>query len=602
MCLVAVTTSCRGPGRGSAILPQAFPDPIVTPGEITPEREERAVEIFEKGEKAFREGRTRAAQVLVTQVVQAYPSSSVSGRALAILAQVALQNGTYAVAQAAGLRYLNLLTPGDPRISETRLLLAETANRRGDQEARLEHLLLIDPGTSANFLLRALDAARPAAAALDREAIERVLARTPPGQPLRPVALARYAFLLYAADERDEALAFAQAALTAGARGVDSLRADAVLHGTLAEPGPESRNTFDIGAVLPLGGSPAFSEFASQIAEGVEVAAATFLGDAATVGVQVRDDGGDPNRAAEALRSFEGTDVVGVVGFLQDGALDEAAALGTELPLISPTARTASAETAYTLSGADPQAAAAMARYASQAGFARVAVIHSQAPESVEEADAFVTTAEALGLSVAGRFAYEAGATYFQGQILGAQESLRGEEIRALNLGPDDTLHVEDLEPVAVFLPIPPEDVELLAPQVVFFGLDTLAIQTLGTSGWTDAQVLATVDTRHTTGVIATAPVDAGEGTPGYTRFRQAYEEHFQRSLVSPVPALGYDAAMLLLEAGRAGVGSPTQLRNNLERIRALPGATGTFSVLGGRVLRRTRVVRIDHGSLIPIS
>jgi len=242
-----------------------------------------------------------------------------------------------------------------------------------------------------------------------------------------------------------------------------------------------------------------------------------------------------------------------------------------------------------------------MARYVAQAGFRRVAVIHSTAPESVEEAEAFQNALSSLGVPVAGRFSYLVGTTSYRTQILGAREALRGAEIRALRLGPDDTLHAELLEPVALFAPVPPEDVELLAPQIIFHGLDTLAIQTLGTSGWTDAQTLEAVDDRHTTGVVATAPVGVGPSSPGEVRFKQAYESYFRRSLVSPVPALGYDAALLVLEAARSGARSPGQLRSALERLRGVEGVTGTFSVIDGRVIRRTHLVRIEHGSLIPL-
>jgi ABC-type branched-subunit amino acid transport system substrate-binding protein len=241
-----------------------------------------------------------------------------------------------------------------------------------------------------------------------------------------------------------------------------------------------------------------------------------------------------------------------------------------------------------------------MARYAERAGFVRVAVINSRAPESTEEADAFTAALSQTGVALAGRFEYNAGATYFGDQIKGAREALRGEEIRALGLAPEDTLHVELLQPVAVFLPIPTEDVELVAPQVTFFGLDTLAIRTLGTSGWTDAQTLSTVDQRHTNGVIATAPIDAGPGSAGYARFRDAFEGHFRRTLVSRVPALGYDAALLLLEATRHGARTPAEVRSALERIRDVEGATGTFSIVDGRVERRTHIVQIEHGTFIP--
>ena len=94
--------------------------------------------------------------------------------------------------------------------------------------------------------------------------------------------------------------------------------------------------------------------------------------------------------------------------------------------------------------------------------------------------------------------------------------------------------------------------------------------------------------------------MDAGPGSPGYTRFKEAFEDHFRRSLVSPVPGLGYDAAILLLEAARNGAGTPSGVRASLERIHDLEGATGTFSVIDGRVVRRTHIVQIEHGTLIP--
>ena len=140
----------------------------------------------------------------------------------------------------------------------------------------------------------------------------------------------------------------------------------------------------------------------------------------------------------------------------------------------------------------------------------------------------------------------------------------------------------------------------VLRADEAFFGLDTLAIRTLGTSGWTDPQTLEAVDQRHTNGVVATAPVDAGPDSPGYTRFREAFESHFRRTLVSPVPALGYDATILLLEATRNGARSAEDVHAALQRIRNLEGATGVFSVIDGRVERRTHIVQIEHGTLIP--
>jgi ABC-type branched-subunit amino acid transport system substrate-binding protein len=361
-----------------------------------------------------------------------------------------------------------------------------------------------------------------------------------------------------------------------------------------------------LGSVLPLSGSPAFRSYAARIEEGIEVAAASYLGPSAQVTVVSRDDAGDPTVAESQVQELEADGALGAVGFLEQGDLDAAAAgrMGT-LALVSPTARAASGAGVYSLSGADLWAADSIAAYAAREGFKRVAVLNSRAPESAQEADAFVAALETEGVPLAGRFEYDPGETSFGGPLKAAQQALRGAEIDSLRakLAPGDTLHVnpDSLDPVALFLPLSPEDVELLAPQVTFYGLDTLGIQVLGTSGWTNSEVLKSVPSRHTDGVVATMPVSAGPGSPGYERFKEAYEAYFQRSLVSPIPALGYDAAILLLQAAKEGARTPAELAAALERVHDVEGATGILSVRDGRVFRRTEVVRIEHGGFVPV-
>ena len=109
------------------------------------------------------------------------------------------------------------------------------------------------------------------------------------------------------------------------------------------------------------------------------------------------------------------------------------------------------------------------------------------------------------------------------------------------------------------------------------------------------------MDTRHTTGVVATTAVGAGVGSAGDLRFRQAYEKYFQRSLVGSTASIGYDALLLLLEALRPGRVSPEQVQASFGSLEAIEGATGIFSVIDGRVVRRTEVVRIQNRALTPL-
>ena len=601
--LMGFAVACGAPEPGGGASPSQPADPIVEPGPISRGGIAQAARLIGRAQEALDAGRYTEARALAAQVITGYPAAPVSGRALLLQARAAIGEERFDEADASARRYRGLLDPRDPRIAQAILLEAQAQNGRGDQPERLARLLLLDSGAPMNARLRGARQAREAASSLDLSAMAPIVTGLEAQAPLAPIAMARYARLLAEAGREDEARSYADMALSAGAQGVDSLLADAVLQGNLPGSRTEPRHV-RIASVLPMSGSPAMQDFAALVAEGIEVAAASVLGDEVVVDVESLDDQGDPAMVTELVRGLSGQRLAGVVGFLEYRALD-AATRGRQgrMLLVSPTARSVPSDRdgVFTLSGADPQAAASVARYAAQTGILRAAVIHSRAPESVAEANAIVASLGAAGVPVVGQFAYDVGATFFVEQIMGAQESLRGAEIRALNLGEEDTLHVELLDPVALFVPIPPEDVEFVAPQLTHFGLDTLGIAVLGTSGWTDAQVLDVVDTRHTDGVVATAPVDAGPGAAGHARFRAAYEDHFKRTLVSPVPALGYDAVLLLLEAVRSGTTSQAALRSAIGRIRALEGATGIFSVVGEHVVRRTQLVRLDHGIMIPI-
>ena len=359
----------------------------------------------------------------------------------------------------------------------------------------------------------------------------------------------------------------------------------------------------EIATVLPYSGPPVLAEFARLVTEGVEVAVATVLGDEYQVSLIFRDDQGDPRLSAQFVTELENAGVAGVVGFLEDFALEQAGlARNANLPIVSPTARSAALAGAgvYSLGGSDIPAAISMGRYAANRAFQRVAIVMPDSPHAIEEADAFQAEAASFGIPIVGRFRYQPGATFFQEEIVGASDALRTAEIRALGLGAEDTLRVEMLEPVGIFLPIPSEDVEYLAPQIAHFALDTLAIEVMGTSGWTDPQVLTSIETRYTDGVVATAPAGSGLDSRGQRRFQAAYEAYFQRSLVSATPAIGYDASLLLLEALRPRLLSPIEVRMAFQELRDIEGATGIFSVIDGRIVRRTEVVEINDRSLRP--
>ena len=81
-----------------------------------------------------------------------------------------------------------------------------------------------------------------------------------------------------------------------------------------------------------------------------------------------------------------------------------------------------------------------------------------------------------------------------------------------------------------------------------------------------------------------------------------ATTEIYTLSLHDALPIFGYDTALLLLEALRESPRTSAQVRRALEALRDIEGATGVFSVVDGRVIRRTEVVYIDNGILARIN
>ena len=253
-----------------------------------------------------------------------------------------------------------------------------------DPAERLDRLLRIDHAATDAQVAEAESLAREAAEALTWDRLRAVREGVETAGPLAPVVDARLAVSLLEVSQEEAARLYAQRAIDEGAAGEELAWAEGVLRGELPE-GRGRVTAFSIGLVLPFGGPPALADYASLVQEGVEIAVRSVLGEEYTVTVVLRDDEGDPALTAAAVAELEAQGVAGIVGLLQDDVLLAAGdARAAEVPLVSPTARSAAlaGPGVYSLDGADPQAAASVARYAASRAFQRVAVVHPRTPES----------------------------------------------------------------------------------------------------------------------------------------------------------------------------------------------------------------------------
>jgi ABC-type branched-subunit amino acid transport system substrate-binding protein len=113
--------------------------------------------------------------------------------------------------------------------------------------------------------------------------------------------------------------------------------------------------------------------------------------------------------------------------------------------------------------------------------------------------------------------------------------------------------------------------------------------------------VLERVDPRHLNGVVVASSRDPIAGMDAYERFVDQYEALHRKTLRSPIPAFGYDAAMLLLEAIDRGARSPDDVADALDGISDFPAATGRISIQDGQIVRRHYLYEIRDRQLIPL-
>ncbi len=564
VCLSIFALACST--VGAAVDTESVPtDPPLETGSIDSRDQAEANRLLVAAQAALDAGDHARAAELSLQISTSYATARGSSASLWIRARALEAGGQTEDALSSARRFRTYLAADDPRRTSVAVLEGDALEAQGRTTEALAAWLAA-PSVGDDDLIR-----RRITERMEESSEQELAILAQSGGPHVSPVLAELALKRYAAGSAAEAQTAARQALEAGATGRSRRIAEGVISGDMGE----FLTAPVLGAILPTSGSPRLREFAELIQEGIRIALEQFgqaEGNRLAVELVIQDNSGVVGNAPRLLAGLDSATALGVIGPLQDGALAETARQRQgPLALISPTAPIVPEGTqgVYSLAGNDPGASLALARYAMDSDLQTAVVMYPESRDATFEARSFVEAFEALGGSVLREFAYPAGATFF------------GEQLQ----------EVDSLGPAALVLPLPSRDVELMAPQVTFYGLDSLEIRVLGTAGWTDEEMLARVATRHTNGVVAASPQPPDGESAGYRRFVDAYEAYHQRTLPSAVPALGYDAAALLLEGIRMGANTPAQLLDNLENVSGLAGATGVFSIQDGRVVREHFVI-----------
>lgn len=333
--------------------------------------------------------------------------------------------------------------------------------------------------------------------------------------------------------------------------------------------------------------------------------------------VVVDDSGGTRTRAAVA--ELERRGALAIIGPLLPRELPVAAEArqSSRLVLVSPTApRSSGWPEAYSVSTDDTRGAQQLGRYAADVGFRQAALLYARGRQYERKAQAFAVEYETLGGDVKAMVPYDSGTTTFGPHMNRILEAVAPEgtvmvdsvmvdsAAEAMPL-PYDTadpwLGLPPQEPFALYVTAPGPDVPKIAPQVAFYDLDSAGVQVFGDEAWATADVRRVTPRRDLEGVIAAsrfAPDRADEGAD--PDFVAAYESRYRRSLDNPLPALGYDAANLVLQALPNRMLTPDALARRFNFLAGIRGATGMLSIRAGRVVRTPYLVEIRGGSLEP--
>ena len=352
---------------------------------------------------------------------------------------------------------------------------------------------------------------------------------------------------------------------------------------------------YKIGVIAPLG-----TPSGEDLRNGITLA--RDRNPLAQVELIFEDSEGDPIRAARAAKHLvEEREVLAIIGALTSAVTTPIATMlsAQKVPLVAPTASDdgiASLSPYVFQVNATPGAQGRrIAEHAvNKQGLRTLASLASRDDYGRRIAREFATRAEDLGAEVLIQEWYEPGTTDYRRQferIRSAGLALQmpddlASEIDSLILGDirvappppvvvdPDTVQLEVVEALdGILIAGGAEDILLIAPQ---FHSALVSAQVLGSDGWNHAEV-ARDGGNYVDDAIFVAKYYDRSHLESVQNFVNAYRSRYGKEQ-NIVAALGYDAMLSILHAINAGGTTRNLLRDHLETLTDVPGATGQIS------------------------
>jgi len=425
---------------------------------------------------------------------------------------------------------------------------------------------------------------------------------------------------------QDAALTMAQKAFTAGDRDRARILVDAVVRSPVAFPRHKEavylweRLTGKpwlqraVGVILPESGR--FSPYGQLVRRGMDLALEIHNRTADPVRFIFRDSEGSPDRAERLVGELvNGEQVMAIAGPLSGGAA-EAAALRAQkeaVPLLSLSQRKGLPEIGdyiFRDTLTPLLQARSLARWAVlEGGMTSFGVLSPDNKLGREMAELFAREVLKLGGLVIARESYAEDATDFGRQVRllrgvdpdsAEDEGFKTEQEMLEDLFTPDEPEFPSVAFDALFIPDYAERVGLIAPQLVYYGIENVPL--LGIDGWNSSELLRAAG-RFVEGAVFVDGFYRFSPYPFVKEFVNLYFEKYGEE-PSILEAQGFDVANILLTLlDRPEIQTRESLRLALSQLQNYPGVTGATSfTFQGEADKVLFILQIQNGNIVQIN
>jgi ABC-type branched-subunit amino acid transport system substrate-binding protein len=361
-----------------------------------------------------------------------------------------------------------------------------------------------------------------------------------------------------------------------------------------------------VGVLLPLSGR--YATFGELVRRGMDLAQEMHQADGNdSVRFLYRDTGADPVQSERALIELvENERVLAIAGPLTGIAAQTAAnqAQKMRVPLLTLSQKEGLPEAGdyvFRDSLTSRQQVLTLVSYAmEERQLTSFAVLYPENRLGREMTELFVREVERRGGRIAARQSYTENLTDFRRQI----KQLRREDPNAPDPEPSSAgataSSPKSLSFEGLFIPDDADRIGLIAPQLVFFGIENLPL--FGINGWNSPDLVRLAG-RFIEGAVF---VDGFYRDSPHPLIQEFVDRYFEKYGEEPsiLEAQGYDAAGILLSLLECGeIRTREELRLALSRVRDYSGVTGTTSFTQqGDADKNLFLLQVQDGNIVQIN